>query len=87
MTIRASSFLVAALLALARPGTYLLKAVASPVPGEIDLSNNNQTLVVDLPSHSNMNSATIAFFSAFYMAIVGFAGVTVGVVLSRRRLR
>ena len=73
-----------------RPGTYLLDVVASPVPGETDLANNNLTLAVNLPSHSGTNNptaSTTSLGSALYVGMAGFVALTLGATLVRRRLR
>jgi len=73
-----------------RPGTYLLKVVAGPAPGDTDLANNNLTLTVNLPSHSGTDdptASTASLGSAIYMGMAGFVIVMLGAALVRRRLR
>jgi len=73
-----------------RPGTYLLKVAAAPIPGEVDLANNNETIAVNIPSHLNTSNPTVLPFSlmsAMLMGIAGFVTVMLGATLARRRLK
>jgi len=73
-----------------RPGTYLLKAAAGPVPGETGLRNNNKTIAVNVSSHLITNNPTVLPFSlssAMFMGIAGFVTVMLGAALARRRLK
>ena len=73
-----------------RPGTYLLKAAASPVSGETALANNNLTIAVNLPSHPDTNNPTalpVSLDSIIFMGTAGFTTIILGMFLARRRFR
>jgi hypothetical protein len=72
-----------------QPGIYQLKVSASPINGEGDLSSNNKTILVNLPSHSSTNSpipAPLSLGPSMFMGIAGFAIIVMfGLFLARRR--